>query len=391
MKNFTNYKEYDKKENLKVGSKVVHGAVGHDPFTGSVSFPIFQTATFRFRGLEDSFGYDYTRLQNPTIEELERTLAMLEEGTHALALSSGMAAVMCVFSLLKSGDHLISSDDIYGGTYEIAKTELKERGVETSFVDLSDFDLFKESLRENTKMIFIESPTNPTMKVADIAEICKVAKEKEIIVVVDNTLLTPYYQKPLTLGADIVIHSGTKYLEGHNDTMAGFVVTNKDEYFTPMRSFLTYQGACLAPLNAWLTLRGIKTLEVRMQRHNENALLDQHGAEIIALAQGRAALVGGHFSFAQRHHDGDHLVHAFVGLGVQDGQSVDVKIPGRGGGLHLLGIAHQDDVHQVVLLQPGGGFENTLVGALGEHDGASGGPQVFDQLCKHIHCICSSK
>ncbi len=272
MKNFTNYKEYDKKENLKMGSKVVHGAVGHDPFTGSVSFPIFQTATFRFRALQDSFGYDYTRLQNPTVEELERTLAMLENGTHALALSSGMAAVMCAFSLLKRGDHLISSDDIYGGTYEIAKTELIDRGVETTFVDLSDFELFKANIKENTKMIFIESPTNPTMKVADIAEICKVAKEKGIIVVVDNTLLTPYYQKPLDLGADIVIHSGTKYLEGHNDTMAGFVITNKEEYFTPMRTFLTYQGACLAPLNAWLTLRGIKTLEVRMQRHNENAL-----------------------------------------------------------------------------------------------------------------------
>ena len=138
MKNFTDYKEYDKKENLKFGSKVVHGAVGHDPFTGSVSFPIFQTATFRFRGLQDSFGYDYTRLENPTIEELERTIAMLENGKYALALSSGMAAVMCVFTLLKRGDHLISSDDIYGGTYEIAKTELKERGVETDFVDLSE-------------------------------------------------------------------------------------------------------------------------------------------------------------------------------------------------------------------------------------------------------------
>ena len=272
MKKFTNYKEYDKKEELKIGSKVIHGAVGHDPFTGSVSFPIFQTATFRFRALQDSYGYDYTRLQNPTVEELERTLAILEEGEHALALSSGMAAVMCVFALLKNNDHLILSDDIYGGTYEIAKTELRERGIETEFVDLSDLGLFKSSIKENTKMMFIDYPTNPTMKVADIAEISKIAKERGIIVVVDNTLLTPYYQKPLTLGADIVIHSGTKYLEGHNDTMAGFVITKTDEYFAPMRAFLTYQGACLAPLNAWLTLRGLKTLEIRMQRHNENAI-----------------------------------------------------------------------------------------------------------------------
>lgn len=272
MKNFSNYKDYDKKENWKVGSKVVHGALGGEPITGSVSFPIFQTATFKFRGLGDSLGFDYTRCQNPTIEELERTMAILEEGTEGFALSSGMAAVMCAFSILKPEDHLILSDDIYGGTYEIAQTVLVDNKIETSFVDLSDIELFKKNIKPNTKMVFIESPTNPMMKVADIAEICKIAKEKNIIVAVDNTLLTPYYQKPLTLGADIVVHSGTKYLEGHNDTMAGFVVVKDEKIGQAMRSFLKYQGACLAPLNAWLTLRGIKTLEIRMQRHNENTM-----------------------------------------------------------------------------------------------------------------------
>lgn len=270
MKNFTNYEDYDKKENLHFGSKAVHGALGTEPLTGSVSFPIFQTATFRFRGLQDSLGFDYTRLQNPTIQELERTLAILEEGHHCLALSSGMAAVMCVFSLLKPKDHIILSDDIYGGTYEIANTVLIDNGIERTFADLSILDELTKNIKENTKMIFIETPTNPTMKVADIETICKIAHEKGIIVVVDNTLMTPYYQKPLTLGADIVMHSGTKYLEGHNDTMAGFVVTKTDEYVEKLRKFLTYQGACLAPMNAWLTLRGIKTLEVRMERHNEN-------------------------------------------------------------------------------------------------------------------------
>lgn len=270
MKNFTNYVDYDKKENLKMGSKLVHGALGTEPLTGSVSFPIFQTATFRFRGLEDSLGYDYTRCQNPTIEELERTMAILEEGTEGFALSSGMAAVMCALSILKPGDHLILSDDIYGGTYEIALTILAENKIETTFVDLSDLEELKENIKSNTKMIFIETPTNPMMKVADIAEICKIAKEKDIVVAVDNTLLTPYYQKPLTLGADIVVHSGTKYLEGHNDTIAGMVVVKDKEMGQAMRNFLKYQGACLAPLNAWLTLRGIKTLEIRMQRHNEN-------------------------------------------------------------------------------------------------------------------------
>ncbi len=270
MKNFTNYQEYDKKTNLKFASKAVHGALGTEPLTGSVSFPIFQSATFRFRGLKDSLGYDYTRLQNPTVEELERTLAILEEGAHCMALSSGMAAVMCVFSLLKSGDHLISSDDIYGGTYEIANTVLLENNIKTDFVDLSVIEEFEKHIKPNTKMVFIESPTNPTMKVADIAKISEIAHKHNIIVVVDNTLLTPYYQKPLNLGADIVLHSGTKYLEGHNDTMAGFVITKTEEMATKLRPYLTYQGSCLAPLNAWLTLRGIKTLEVRMQKHNDN-------------------------------------------------------------------------------------------------------------------------
>jgi len=272
MKNFSNYKDYDKKENWKIGSKLVHGALGSDPITGSVSFSIFQTATFRFRALGDSLGFDYTRCQNPTIEELERTIAILEEGTEGFALSSGMAAVMCAFSILKPGDHIILSDDIYGGTYEIAQTVFPDNKIETSFVDLSDIELFKENIRENTKMVFIETPTNPTMKVADIAEISKIAKAKGIVVAVDNTLLTPYYQKPLNLGADISVHSGTKYLEGHNDTMAGLVVVKDEELGQAMRNFLKYQGACLAPLNAWLTLRGIKTLEVRMQKHSENAM-----------------------------------------------------------------------------------------------------------------------
>lgn len=270
MKNFSNYVDYDKKENWKMGSKLVHGALGSDPMTGSVSFPIFQTATFRFRALQDSLGFDYTRCQNPTIEELERTMAILEEGTEGFALSSGMAAVMCAFSILKPGDHAILSDDIYGGTYEIALTTLADHKIETSFVDLSDLEVFKSAIKSNTKMVFIETPTNPMMKVTDIAEISKIAKEKGIVVVVDNTLLTPYYQKPLTLGADIVVHSGTKYLEGHNDTMAGLVVVKDETLGHAMRDFLKYQGACLAPLNAWLTLRGIKTLEVRMQKHNEN-------------------------------------------------------------------------------------------------------------------------
>lgn len=279
MKNFNNYIEYDEKENWKEGSKCIHGALGTDPMTGSVSFPIFQTATFRFKALKETEhgldkdaiqGFDYTRCQNPTVQELERTIALLEGGTEGFALASGMSAVMCALSILKTGDHVILSDDIYGGTYEIAKTVLPNNKIETSFVDLSELELVKNAIKPNTKMIFIETPTNPMMKVADIEQLSKIAKQHNLVVVVDNTLLTPLYQKPLTLGADIVVHSATKYLEGHNDTIAGLVVVKDEKLGIAMRDYLKYQGACLAPLNAWLVLRGIKTLELRMQRHTEN-------------------------------------------------------------------------------------------------------------------------
>lgn len=279
MKNFSNYNDYDQKENWKEGSRCVHGALGSDPMTGSVSFPIFQSATFRFKALKETEhgldkdeiqGFDYTRCQNPTVQELERTIALLEEGTQGFALASGMSAVMCAFSILKPGDHVILSDDIYGGTYEIVRTVFPNNKIETSSIDLSELELVKKAIKPNTKMIFIETPTNPMMKVADIEEISKIAKQHGIVVVVDNTLLTPLYQRPLTLGADIVVHSATKYLEGHNDTIAGLVVVKDEKLAIAMRDYLKYQGACLAPLNAWLVLRGIKTLELRMQRHTEN-------------------------------------------------------------------------------------------------------------------------
>ena len=270
------YDNYDKKENLSFDSQVVHGGHGCDPITGAVSFPIFQTATFRHRAFGISTGYDYSRLQNPTRQELERTMAILEEGQEAFAFSSGQAASMAVFGYLKPGDHVILSDDIYGGTFRICETIFSYINCEFSYIDMSDLELLEKTIRPSTKMVFVETPTNPMMKVADIAEVSKVCKAHDLILVVDNTFLTPYFQKPLLLGADIVMHSGTKYLCGHNDVIAGLVVTKDTHFSEHFRTQLKSRGSGLSPFDSWLLLRGIKTLSLRMQRHNENAYKVAH-------------------------------------------------------------------------------------------------------------------
>lgn len=272
MKNFSNFNDYSKKEDLHFESKAVHGALGNDPMTGAVSFPIYQTATFRHVALGQSTGYDYSRLQNPTRQELERTMAILEEGIEGFALSSGQAANMALFTVLNPGEHVILSDDIYGGTFRIMNDIFGKYGVTYDYVDMSDLELVKSKITPNTKMFFIETPTNPMMKVADIAAISKIAKSIGAYTVVDNTFLTPYFQKPLTLGADAVVHSGTKYIGGHNDTIAGIVVVNTQELAEHMRMQLKSHGNGLAPLDSWLLLRGIKTLPLRMEKHNENAM-----------------------------------------------------------------------------------------------------------------------
>lgn len=271
MKNFNNFNDYSKKENLHFESKAVHGALGNDPMTGAVSYPIYQTATFRHVALGQSTGFDYSRLQNPTRQELERTMAILEEGIEGFALSSGQAANMALFTILDPGDHVLLSDDIYGGTYRIAEDIFSKYGVTFTYVDMSDIDLVKASITEKTRMFFIETPTNPMMKVADIEKLAKLAKSIGAITVVDNTFLSPYFQKPLTLGADAVVHSGTKFIGGHNDTIAGIVVVNTPELADHMRLQLKSHGNGLAALDSWLLLRGIKTLPIRMERHNENA------------------------------------------------------------------------------------------------------------------------
>lgn len=265
------YDDFDKKENLHFDSKVVHGGLGCDPMTGAVSFPIFQTATFRHREFGVSTGYNYSRLQNPTRQELERTMAILEEGTEAFAFSSGQAANMSLFGMLKNGEHVVLSDDIYGGTYRICEDIFHSRGCDFTYVDMADLNAVKAAIRPSTKMLFVETPTNPMMKVADIRKISEIAKANNCLLVVDNTFLTPYFQKPITLGADIVVHSGTKYLCGHNDVIAGMVIVTNEELADHFRLQLKSRGNGLAPFDSWLILRGLKTLSLRMAKHDENA------------------------------------------------------------------------------------------------------------------------
>lgn len=272
MKNFSNYTDFDTKENLAFDSKVVHGALGTEPLTGAVSMPIFQAATFRHPEFGQTTGFAYSRLENPTRLELERTMAILEGGIRGFAFSSGQAANMAVFSLLEPGDHIILSDDIYGGTFRIIGDVFGKYGIEHAYVDMSDLDAVQAAIQKNTKMFFIETPTNPMMKVADIHAVSEIAKGIGALTVVDNTFLTPYFQKPLTLGADIVTHSSTKYLGGHNDTISGIVVVKDDEEIAEkINIHIKSHGSQLAPLDSWLVLRGIKTLAVRMDKHNANA------------------------------------------------------------------------------------------------------------------------
>lgn len=239
--------------------------------SGALSFPIYQTATFAHKGVGESTGYDYSRLQNPTRERLEKVVASLESGIDALAFSSGMAAIGTALELFKVGDHIIVDYDLYGGSIRLFNNISKKNGIEFTSVDVVNDDVSKY-IKENTKAVFVETPTNPMMNVIDIEKLAEITKKNNILLIVDNTFLSPYLQNPLKLGADIVIHSGTKYLGGHNDTLSGFIVTNREDIREKLRFLIKTTGAGLAPFDSWLILRGIKTLSVRMDRAEENAI-----------------------------------------------------------------------------------------------------------------------
>ncbi len=271
MKNFTNYTVYDKKEKYHDDTKVVRGALGHDPVTGAISFPIFQASTYRHIGIKENTNFNYSRIINPTREEFERTMAIIDGGCHAFAVTSGMAAVSLVLTMLKSKEHILISDDVYGGTVRACESTLKTMGIEYNQVDFTNLEEVEKNIRDNTRMMLIETPTNPMMKVANIEEIAKLAHSKGITVVVDNTFLTGYYQKPLLFGADIVIYSATKYIAGHNDVLAGVVVVKTEEQRDYLKNQNAVLGASLSPMDSWLALRGLKTLAVRMEKHSSNA------------------------------------------------------------------------------------------------------------------------
>lgn len=258
----------------RVDTVCIHGNGKRKPVdnTGSISFPIYQTAAYAHPALGQSTGYDYSRVQNPTREEVERIMADLEHGLDGLAFSSGMAAVCAFMEMFRPGDHIVATDDLYGGTIRQFSMINEKNGIEVTYVDTSDTSEIEKAIRENTKLLYIETPTNPMMQVTDIEAVSRIAKAHNCMLAVDNTFLTPYFQNPLDLGADVVIHSATKYLEGHNDTLGGFVITNKQDISDRMRTIFKTTGAGLAPLDSWLILRGIKTLPVRMEKHQKNAL-----------------------------------------------------------------------------------------------------------------------
>ena len=250
----------------------IHGDSKKYDATGSISVPIFQTATFAHPGVGQSTGYDYSRQQNPTREHLEKTMAKLETAADALAFSSGMAAVTSVMELFSPGDHIIASDDLYGGSHRLFCNLSVKNGISFDFVNTTDISNIKSHITARTKAIFIETPTNPMMKVTDITAVSQITKKYNLLLIVDNTFLTPYFQQPLKLGADIVIHSGTKYLGGHNDTLAGFLVIADQTIAEKLRFIYKTTGACLSPFDSWLLIRGLKTLPVRMEQQQENAI-----------------------------------------------------------------------------------------------------------------------
>lgn len=256
---------------MKIESLLIHGGIDGDESTGAVNVPIYQTSTYKQPRLGVNKGYEYSRTGNPTREALEKLVEELEEGYAGFAFASGMAAITAVLSLFKSGDKVVISDNVYGGTFRVLAKVFNNFGIRYSVVNTSDLEEVRSSVDETVKAIYIESPTNPLMDITDIHAVAKLAKEKGIYTIVDNTFMTPYLQKPITLGADIVIHSATKYLGGHSDTVSGIAVVNSKELAEKLHFIQNATGGVLPPFDSFLIVRGIKTLAVRMDRHNTNA------------------------------------------------------------------------------------------------------------------------
>jgi cystathionine beta-lyase/cystathionine gamma-synthase len=253
-------------------TKAIHAGIEADPTTGSLMTPIHLTSTFLQEELGKDKGYVYSRVANPTRTVLEKNIAALENGKHGMAFASGMAAEAAIFHLVKAGDHVVVSRNVYGGTYRLARLVLEDFGLKFDFVDTTEIQSAKESIRPTTRLMFIETPTNPTMEITDLRAIAKLAKSRKVLTVVDNTFATPYLQNPLDLGIDIVLHSATKYLNGHSDMLGGLVVVNDAKIAERLRFIQKSVGGIMSPFEAWMCIRGIKTLAVRMARHDANAI-----------------------------------------------------------------------------------------------------------------------
>jgi cystathionine gamma-lyase len=265
------------------GTRAIHAGQEPEESTGAIMTPIYQTSTYVQKSPGEHTGYEYSRTQNPTRHALEDCIASLEGADHGIAFGSGCAATTSILHLLESGDHVVSGDDVYGGTYRLFTRVFEQMGIDFSFVDMTDLDSFEDSLTDQTKLVWLESPTNPLLKICDIEKICEIAHARGIPVVVDNTFMSPYFQNPLALGADMVVHSTTKFINGHSDVVGGVVVTNESDTAERLHFMQNSIGAVPGPMDCWLVLRGLKTLHVRMRQHQANAeriaaYLDAHDA-----------------------------------------------------------------------------------------------------------------
>ncbi|TCN24962.1 methionine biosynthesis PLP-dependent protein [Mesobacillus foraminis] len=287
---------------VKINTKLAQIGNRSETATGTVNPPIYLSTAYRHEGIGKSTGYDYIRTGNPTREVLEKAIVDLEEGDRGFACSSGMAAILTIISLFQSGDEWLVSKDLYGGTYRLLEQGFKKWGLGCQYIDMANLDEVTASITPSTKALFVESPTNPLMETADLEALAKITKEKGILLIVDNTLYTPLLQKPLAMGADIVIHSATKYLGGHNDVLAGLIVAKGKELCDDLFLYHNGAGAVLSPFDSWLLMRGMKTLALRMRQHELNAgqlveYLENHDAVTDVLYPGR----GGMLSFRIKH------------------------------------------------------------------------------------------
>ncbi len=258
------------RDNARFSTVCIHAGQEPDPSTGAIITPIYQTSTYVQEALGRHKGYEYARTQNPTRSALEANLAAIENGRAAFAFASGMAATGAVMTLLKSGDHVVVTDNTYGGTYRLFERVLRKYQLDFTYVDTSDLQAIKEAIRPATRMLFLETPTNPVLRLTDLAAACEIAHARDVVVVVDNTFASPAVQRPIEFGADIVVHSTTKFLNGHSDSVGGIVVAVRDADIEWLRFIQNAEGAILGPMDAWLVLRGTKTLPLRMERHNAN-------------------------------------------------------------------------------------------------------------------------